>query len=58
MDLNGNWTRQGTRVRIFTKDRSAPRLGGVSILIDMSAYGRQTAGSVVDLSTITVTPNR
>jgi hypothetical protein len=56
MDLNGNWTAGGTQsAHIYEGPECTPLGQCVSILIDMSAYGRPNAtGSVVDPSTITV----
>jgi hypothetical protein len=56
MDLNGNWTAGGTQAaHIYEGPQCTPVGQCVSILIDMSAYGRPNAhGSVVDLATITV----
>ena len=56
MDLNGNWTAGGTQsAHIYEGPECTPVGQCVSILIDMSAYGRPNAtGSVVDPSTITV----
>jgi Ricin-type beta-trefoil lectin domain len=56
MDLNGNWTAGGTQsAHIYEGPECTPVGQCVSILIDMSAYGRPNAtGSVFDPSTITV----
>jgi hypothetical protein len=57
MDLNGNWTDGSTRsAHIYEGPSACPQPQCVSIMIDMSAFGRPNAnGSTVDPSTITVT---
>jgi hypothetical protein len=56
IDLNGNWTDGSTRNAHIYEGPSCPTSPCVSIMIDMSAFGRPNAsGSVVDPSTISVT---
>ena len=56
IDLNGNWTDGSTRSAHIYEGPSCPPSPCVSIMIDMSAFGRPNAsGSVVDPSTIAVT---
>jgi hypothetical protein len=55
MDLNGNWTDGSPRSAHIYQGPACGQAQCVSILVDMSAFGRPNAkGSVVDPSTISV----